>query len=420
MKRALFTLALVLVGCQDMQAVMTVRLEPALVGRVSRVESLVTDATWREPDDEGRLVSEGATKLSHGYSFGALASNDVVRIRFRAYSSDPVTPLLEQRFEQRLKEGEKSAFSVTLSERCVDFHCPPGTACPSAEPPSCVEVAQMVSPTPVVPMDGAVPTLLDAGVPANETSTTPQPPEVCGCSDLHVLPPLCNVGMCSGVCAQHWGDCDRDLAKTGCEADLSQPEHCGICTTSCEFGVCRDFACVQEPFGGVKGTWEVTWHANRMYGLMLPIPYDGKVIGLGLHLNTGGPHPDSHFLLALYRSTPEQAPGDVLTSTGELSTDSRDWEMLGVERVYGGLEQRTHPVDVREGEQVWFFFVSDGPLDILTTKDVFKSYQQTAKETSYAGLHQKVPDSLQGVSLVDGGSHETVDAYFIMAPDLER
>ena len=49
----------------------------------------------------------------------------------------------------------------------------------------------------------------------------------------------CRVGACVVTCSAGFADCDGDAAN-GCEADLSQSDHCGACATRCtgERGLC--------------------------------------------------------------------------------------------------------------------------------------------------------------------------------------
>lgn len=62
--------------------------------------------------------------------------------------------------------------------------------------------------------------------------------ENCGaCGNACPVPPrgaaACVNGACTvGACAAGFADCDRD-ASNGCEADLSDAAHCGLCTNSC-------------------------------------------------------------------------------------------------------------------------------------------------------------------------------------------
>ncbi len=44
--------------------------------------------------------------------------------------------------------------------------------------------------------------------------------------------PVCTMGHCLNSCTTGYGDCDGDPTN-GCEADLSQPAHCGSCTQAC-------------------------------------------------------------------------------------------------------------------------------------------------------------------------------------------
>ncbi len=56
----------------------------------------------------------------------------------------------------------------------------------------------------------------------------------CGmhCDDRPHTLKACASGRCQYTCLPGFGDCDGD-ATNGCEADLTQPSHCGACTRSC-------------------------------------------------------------------------------------------------------------------------------------------------------------------------------------------
>jgi hypothetical protein len=62
----------------------------------------------------------------------------------------------------------------------------------------------------------------------------------CGqvCNPANVNHAECTNSACSyDTCAAGFGDCDSNRAN-GCEANLSEPDHCGSCSTTCSSGLC--------------------------------------------------------------------------------------------------------------------------------------------------------------------------------------
>jgi hypothetical protein len=59
---------------------------------------------------------------------------------------------------------------------------------------------------------------------------------MCGraCSTSNVAVRHCTVGQCTPDCNSGRGDCNLPNTNDGCEADLTQPAHCGSCNTVCD------------------------------------------------------------------------------------------------------------------------------------------------------------------------------------------
>lgn len=78
----------------------------------------------------------------------------------------------------------------------------------------------------------------DAGGPGGSDVSCPMPSDVSDCGVCPFGPfssPTCAAGHCGLRCSAYRADCD-EIASNGCEADLSQPEHCGACESPCPAG----------------------------------------------------------------------------------------------------------------------------------------------------------------------------------------
>ncbi|TAK29158.1 MAG: hypothetical protein EPO40_12125 [Myxococcaceae bacterium] len=95
---------------------------------------------------------------------------------------------------------------------------------------SCVEGScQLVCPAGFADCDGDVRNGCEV-----DTRTSAQHCGRCAnaCSGADGAPGVCRAGACVAPCATGFADCDG-AAANGCEADLSQSDHCGSCATRC-------------------------------------------------------------------------------------------------------------------------------------------------------------------------------------------
>ena len=95
---------------------------------------------------------------------------------------------------------------------------------------SCVEGScQLVCPANFADCDGDVRNGCEV-----DTRTSAQHCGRCAnaCSGADGAPGVCRAGACVAPCATGFADCDG-AAANGCEADLSQSDHCGSCATLC-------------------------------------------------------------------------------------------------------------------------------------------------------------------------------------------
>ncbi len=95
---------------------------------------------------------------------------------------------------------------------------------------SCVEGScQLVCPANFADCDGDVRNGCEV-----DTRTSAQHCGRCAnaCSGADGAPGVCRAGACVAPCATGFADCDG-AAANGCEADLSQSDHCGSCATRC-------------------------------------------------------------------------------------------------------------------------------------------------------------------------------------------
>ncbi len=92
-----------------------------------------------------------------------------------------------------------------------------------------------------------------------ETNTSSDPANCGGCnapcSTNNMATVSCTGGSCTGSCAPGFADCNNDLRTDGCEANtLSDPNHCGNCTTVCGFGTsCVNGMCIMSMCSTVAG-----------------------------------------------------------------------------------------------------------------------------------------------------------------------
>ncbi|AKV00693.1 hypothetical protein AKJ09_07356 [Labilithrix luteola] len=59
----------------------------------------------------------------------------------------------------------------------------------------------------------------------------------------------CSASQCGALkCTRHWGDCDSDMVKNGCEISLFSRDHCGACGNACP----ADQDCLPDVYGEPK------------------------------------------------------------------------------------------------------------------------------------------------------------------------
>ena len=396
--------ALLALSCTEpTQALVTVQIDPALQARLDRIDASLADASWRLLGTEASFDLTGSNKVTSGFSFGALPTDGVVRLVVSGYAVGQAVPVVEQRFEREISGDGKTSWTISLSAQCAEYRCAGPATCVSEQEPRCVSV--VVSPTsPAMVMDSGT---LDTSVPASDAA--------CPCSDTHVMEGTlaCMASQCFGSCEPGWKHCGGNFDVTGCETPMNLPTSCLDCNVVCPFGVCGDDGCVQEPaFGTWKGTKEVTWTANRMYGYRMPVTFDATLLGLGLRVKTGSSYPTANFMLGLYEApAPSLMPGVRIAQTTVLSTDTAALKSAGAVSTNGGVEQVVAPRTLRAGQYVWFFFISNSDLQVIV--EDAQSIYEVSTGVTYAGLGASMPTELFG-TFFDEAPEPIADAYLIV------
>ena len=411
-----------LLGCSTTrtQAVVTVEVDAALLGEISRIEVHAVDAVG-DPSGTGEVFDmRGKQAVTPPFSFGALPDeNGTLRLRIVGFNGD--ARLIEQVLAERLSAGGIARITVLLREQCRLDVC--------GESPGCA-VAQLIegafscdsSRTGRGPGEGASDTsgcdesvsecgepcasdddsgCQDASVAPDarvEIDTGAKPgSESCRCNQAHIEAPHCAGDECDGKCEVGYDDCDKDKKTNGCETNLNKdPNHCGKCADEasvCPYGVCEDAVCRTGVFGYLNsdGTREVTWRPSRMQGQLLYVSEDAMVAGLGIRAVAGGDRPDASFMLGLYETRPDMSPGSRVASTPPMTVEGLRKPGSGMVSVYGGLEHPVLPKErVRKGESYWMFLISSASLGLLS-QPIASDWQVSVENVSFSGLAGEMP-----------------------------
>lgn len=453
---------------QGTQALVTVELDPALLGLVERVQVAVVDEAGNPVHGVDSIMLTGADAVTVPFSFGAVpVGSTELDLQVRAFDASR-NVLVAQHLKATLALHTKVPLKLSLSTACVDLTCEPRTECSLATGPQWTP-----SCNPAIADGGGAPTCAshdgacgrgcawpeDRECPAPngescssaihcksehcvdgfccdgpcagdcESCAQPGRPGICttvvpavdaqhcggcnqSCSTNNISMPHCTVATCDGTCAENRDDCNGDKRSDGCETDLLTDEHnCKRCGNVCDFKSCVGGECQAIPVGYVTGEKEVRREANRMYGQIVFNSKAATLAGLGIRLNGDSGYRQAEVKVAVYASTMTQITGKLIRATTEMSTDPATWERSGVVPAHGGLAQRVSPYQLEKETFYWLFFLAAQPV-YLTSEETEGTWRES-ELLPYASV-ESMPETTGPLTIT--GPSPIGDLYMITTP----